>query len=256
MTDSNCQTYGSPQTVNFYREQADLQLAEKSILSLISNRLSQMRMLDMGVGGGRTTLHFGHLVKDYVGIDYSQSMIRACHERFSNPGISWKVCDARDMAVFKDGEFDFILFSYNGIDYVSPEDRKLVFKEITRLLSVSGVFCFSTHNIFYLENYLKIPRVKNPLYGWRLLQRYWQIRNLLKVDKTFTHTRGAVIKDGGENFRVKTYYSHPQNQLDELRQWGFRQIRVFRETDGVEIQDFNDIQAVKSQRWFYFLCLK
>ena len=75
-----------------------------------------MKMLDIGVGGGRTTLHFAPLVKEYVGIDYSQNMIKACQERFAQ--VSFQTADARSMGIFKDSTFDFILFSYNGIDYI------------------------------------------------------------------------------------------------------------------------------------------
>ena len=38
-------------------------------------------MLDIGVGTGRTTMHFAGLVKEYVGVDYSSALIQACPEK-------------------------------------------------------------------------------------------------------------------------------------------------------------------------------
>jgi len=60
---------------------------------------------------------------------------------------SFFVCDARDLGMFKDNSFDFILFSFNGIDYVSHRDRKQIYKEVLRVTKSGGHFCFSSHNL-------------------------------------------------------------------------------------------------------------
>jgi ubiquinone/menaquinone biosynthesis C-methylase UbiE len=41
-----------------------------------------MKMLDIGVGRGRTTMHFAQAAEEYWAIDYSEEMIAACRERF------------------------------------------------------------------------------------------------------------------------------------------------------------------------------
>ena len=53
-------------------------------------------MLDIGVGGGRTTLHFDKLFKEYIGVDYVESMIKASWERLHDikENILFKGCDA------------------------------------------------------------------------------------------------------------------------------------------------------------------
>lgn len=103
-----------------------------------------MKMLDIGVGAGRTTHYFAHLTKEYVGIDYSENMIKVCREKFQNypKKISFEVCDARSLKFFEDSYLDFVLFSYNGLDYMNHEDRLRVLREIRRATKEGGTFVF------------------------------------------------------------------------------------------------------------------
>ncbi len=96
---SNKKAYESKDVVSYYFSQEDLYKPEDTILNIFKNRFKVMRMLDIGVGAGRTTVHFAKLAKEYIGIDYSENMINACKKRFHrlNGNISFKVCDARDM---------------------------------------------------------------------------------------------------------------------------------------------------------------
>jgi len=69
--DKNQQTYRDPSIVGYYAQLTALQPAEKTILTLLQERLSTMKMLDLGVGAGRTTKYFAPLVGEYIGVDYS-----------------------------------------------------------------------------------------------------------------------------------------------------------------------------------------
>ena len=63
------------------RPKAHLQPPERqTILRIMRPRLSAMRMLDVGVGGGRTTVHFADLVQEYAGVDYSEINDSECRE--------------------------------------------------------------------------------------------------------------------------------------------------------------------------------
>ncbi|MBF0440241.1 MAG: class I SAM-dependent methyltransferase, partial [Magnetococcales bacterium] len=79
--------------------------------------------MDIGCGGGRTAFYLKLLTNDYRGIDYSDPMIRACKERFREAEAQFSVEDARDLSVFDKESFDFILFAYNGLDYISHKER-------------------------------------------------------------------------------------------------------------------------------------
>lgn len=78
-------------------------------------------------------------------------MIERSRRRF--PGVSFQLVDARDLSAFPDGSFDFVLFSFNGIDAVGHEDRLRVLREVHRVLDAGGLFAFSSHN----RNY-RIPK--------------------------------------------------------------------------------------------------
>ena len=115
-------------------------MPELSILEELRTELPNFRMLDIGVGAGRTTKHFAGLVKEYVGVDYSITMIKACREKF--PQYRLEVADARNLSLFDDAYFDFVLFSFNGIDAVEHQDRLAILREIRRVLRKGGYFCF------------------------------------------------------------------------------------------------------------------
>jgi ubiquinone/menaquinone biosynthesis C-methylase UbiE len=141
-------TYATQGIVQYYTQLKALQPAEQVVFDRLRSQLPNFKMLDIGVGAGRTTQHFQPQVSEYVGIDDSVEMIQACRQRF--PQVSptaFQVCNARDMACFEDDTFDFILFSFNGIDYVSHDDRLRILKEIHRIGKPGAIFCFSSHNL-------------------------------------------------------------------------------------------------------------
>src|SRR5215475_3747471 len=97
--------------------------AERAVLGRLRDDLSQLEMLDIGVGTGRTGYTFAPLVKRYVGIDYSPRMIDRARALLGENGrVELRVADARNLSSVE-GSFDFVLFSYNGIDAVEHADR-------------------------------------------------------------------------------------------------------------------------------------
>ncbi len=102
-------------------------------------------VLDLGVGGGRTTPHLLAKAGRYLGVDYSAEMIRLCREKF--PGVEFRQADASNMPLLKDKSLDVVIFSFNGIDWLWPlEKRRSCIGECGRLLRPGGVFVFSSHN--------------------------------------------------------------------------------------------------------------
>jgi SAM-dependent methyltransferase len=102
-------------------------------------------VLDLGVGGGRTTPHLLARAGRYLGVDYSPEMIRLCRGKF--PGVEFRQADASSMPLLNDKSFDVIFFSFNGIDWLWPsEKRHSCIRECWRLLRPGGVFIFSSHN--------------------------------------------------------------------------------------------------------------
>ena len=252
MTLSNKEVYGKEDVVKGYSTEGHLFEPEATILNIFRDRLSNMRMLDIGVGGGRTTCSFAHMVKEYVGIDYSENMVNACKKRFPDlPGsISFRICDVRSMEVFEDAYFDFILFSYNGIDAISHRDRLKALQEIKRVCKRGGYFCFSSHNLQGIDQ-LFAPRFSaNPVRMLKRVAKYFLLRPMVKNLK---RSRYAMIRDGAHNHRLVQYYIKPEEQIKQLRITGFKNVRVY-SLDGKEIMDKSGLGNMTDMLWLYYLC--
>ena len=251
--DPNKLIYEDKKIVEEYSNENHLQPPEQSIFQLIKEKLPEMNFLDIGVGAGRTTHHFAPVVKSYVGIDYSNAMITICKSKFNNftKNVTFKNTDARDLSTFENNSFDFVLFSFNGIDYVSANDRNIILKQIKTILKNDGFFCFSTHNLQSLESYYKFIKYRDIKSLIKEMKRYLTIRiknpsvsKLLNSDFTF-------FKDEAHNFRLNTYYCKPLAQIEELKALGFRSIQVF-DLKGKEIP-INEY-SINKDPWVYFLC--
>jgi ubiquinone/menaquinone biosynthesis C-methylase UbiE len=254
----NKNVYDIPAVAADYARQSHLQPAERTILRLMLPGLPAARMLDLGVGGGRTTVHFASKVREYVGTDYSESMIMECRKRFAGcpPHISFRVCDARVMDLFEAQSFDFILFSHNGIDYVSHEDRLRILKEIQRVGKPGGSFCFSTHNLNWCANLFDFRRMisLNPKSAWPTAKRLI-LRFFYNPGMRMAQVRKAsyiVFNDGAHHGKLQTHYIRPLEQIAEL-QAGFSDVRVLSTVTGREISDPSELGRIE-EPWLYYLC--
>ena len=258
MFEHNHQVYTARGIVQHYSQLCQLQPAEQSILNLLRDEWSSMRMLDIGVGGGRTTQHFSKVVQEYVGIDYAKEMISACQKRFSSSSQSrvFEVVDARDLSQFQDNSFDFILFSFNGIDSLSHSDRLQVFQEVSRVGKPGGYFFFSSHNLqglereFNWQNQISL----NPLKTYVNLIMFALLRffNRSISQQQLQRSNYAIIQDESHNFRLKQYYIRPQEQLNQLEA-NFGDIRIYSWRSGLEITTEKELSA-NADMWLYYLC--
>jgi ubiquinone/menaquinone biosynthesis C-methylase UbiE len=254
----NQTTYESADVVRYYTQLQLLQPAEASILALLQGQLAQMTMLDIGVGGGRTTQHFADVVASYIGIDYSADMIAACQKRFPqvNPRISFRVGDARQMRQFADDSYDFILFSYNGIDTISHADRLNLLQEVNRIGRSDGYFCFSSHNLDVFERDFELRQQIscNPLSTYVNLVM-WGLLHLFNFPigrQQLQSVNHAILRDESHNFRLKQYYIRPEQQLAQL-QAQFSDVQVYSWKSGLELKTAAERSAC-SDRWLYYLC--
>jgi ubiquinone/menaquinone biosynthesis C-methylase UbiE len=257
--DHNQRTYARASTVQHYVQLSALQPAEARVLELLRQRIaaradaSRFKILDLGVGGGRTTLHFSRLDADYLGVDYSAEMIAACQRRF--PQSEFAVGDARSLP-FEDNTFDFILFSFNGIDYVSHSDRLQILQEIHRIGKPGSLFCFSSHNMQGLERSFEIKTQLscNPITTYANLVMLTLLR-LVNYPMRRQHIRDAaylIVRDESHNFRLETYYIRPQNQIDQLAAY-FEDVRVYSWRNNIELINETDL-CTNVDQWLYYLC--
>ncbi len=143
MDDVNRRTWRSGSALQGYGKMAGfMDQGERLAFSIAVPAGSRPRLLDIGVGGGRTAALLAPLASRYVGIDYVGEMVERA--RRNRPGLDFAHGDARDLATFASGSFDVVVFSCNGIDSVDPAGRAAVMAEAARVLGPGGHFVFST----------------------------------------------------------------------------------------------------------------
>lgn len=205
--------------------------AEQRIFAALRAELKAARLLDIGIGAGRSTAHLHTMCRDYVGIDYARSMVARARTRFRQ--LDLRVMDARDLSAFEECSFDAVVFSFNGIDYMAHEERLRVLREIHRVLRKGGVFVFSTHNrnsevmspysIHHLRTPPGLARLPKNIarFGAGIINAA-RLKKLERFEDEY-----ALINDMGERYRLLTYYITPQAQIAQLERGGFATVRLF-----------------------------
>lgn len=244
--------YSSEEVVARYAADVQLQPPEQTIFSLVAPRLRQARVLDLGVGAGRTTRALVPMCHSYVGADYAAPMVEVCRSRFANwvlnQDIHFEVIDARSIP-FENASFDFICFSYNGIDLVPPEDRDRVLAECRRVLKPGGSLVYSSHNLNWLASRRSIR--------WTGLRRYvstqlfWSGVRRLNEDLFPLRDRQFASVHEAED-RPSVYYARPEEHVRQVRRHGFSRVRAF-DLAGREVADDTHLRGL-GDAWIYYLC--
>ncbi len=274
--------YDSEHVSKDYEKRDYLEPAEETLITeLGTNRLAAMDMLDMGVGGGRTTRYFAPLVRNYIGADYAPAMLKACKNRYGTD-FDFIECDARKMEEFKDNSFDFVLFSFNGMDSFSHQDRMDTLREVRRVLRNGGIFYFSSHNLkweglkglFTVKNSIRkisdsdtrermTPENINPprlfnngkntakaayrIFRLNLLNRTVDMKSF--IDKLRTTGRGNIY-DSSLNGKASIYYVAPKEQTRQLKEVGFTDIFTYSRS-GIKTEDEG---VLDKGGWVYYCC--
>jgi SAM-dependent methyltransferase len=246
--DPNLNVYNTPEVVAHYASLNYLSPCEKQLFGAFLKEGDAI--LDLGVGGGRTTPHLSRLASRYLGVDYAPKMVAACRQKF--PQLEFLVANATNLAQLGDRSFDCVVMAYNGMDYLIPnESRRQCFAEVHRLLRKDGVLIFSSHNpraIFSRPAWSpeKIEEVAQRLTGPRrwLLEPVRSLLFCLRV-------AAAMLRSGmesvlrlsrrvwrrafwsGDGYMIDpahggllTHYAMPARVIAELEQHGFRFLRL------------------------------
>jgi ubiquinone/menaquinone biosynthesis C-methylase UbiE len=142
-TASNLEVYNSDEVASHYAGLDYLTPCERFLFKIYLQE--GMAILDLGVGGGRTTSYLSNLASRYIGVDYATTMIEQCRRRF--PHLDFRVAEGSRLTMFRDGSFDAVIMAFNAIDYVIPDEaRSACLDEIRRVLKADGLLIFSSHN--------------------------------------------------------------------------------------------------------------
>lgn len=137
----NCKYFSRGEQLELYKESyVDLLPPEQKLFPKYIK--DGNAVLDLGCGAGRTTLHIHAITDQVIGTDISEVMIETAQEK--HPGIEFRAMDASKID-YPDNHFDVIVFSYNGLCYLYPEEKRNdAIKEIYRVLKGGGKFIFSS----------------------------------------------------------------------------------------------------------------
>lgn len=139
----NRATWRKPLSLREYRRLSGfLNPGERAAFDRARSMLKGGRVLDIGVGAGRTTDLLEDMASSYLGIDYTPEMIALAAA--NHPDKHFQLMDARDLSALADASFDLVVFSFNGIDSVDGAGRIAVLTSVARVLAPGGVFLFST----------------------------------------------------------------------------------------------------------------
>jgi SAM-dependent methyltransferase len=237
-THGSMPAWNSREIVDDYRGRSYLTPAEMACLGEVWGRFKGGAVLDIGVGAGRTVPFLRPLARSYVAVDAAAEMVRVCRARF--PDVEVREADARDLREFADGSFDLVVFSFNGMDYMPPEDRPRSLEAVFRVLRPGGAFVFSSHNLGALDprsmGRFVLPQIRwtpRPLklagqmaraafWGIRSWRNHQRLASAQRVEKDF-----AFINDGAHAGALLTCYTRPASQIAALREAGFDLLALF-----------------------------
>jgi SAM-dependent methyltransferase len=245
MEQINRQTWRNPLALRDYRRISGyINAGERRVFEIGSSFTGPGRILDIGVGGGRTAGLLRDRAKSYVGVDYTPEMVRLA--RRNHPDLRFEVMDARDLSAFGNASFDLVVFSYNGIDSVDAAGREAIMAEASRVLADGGSFVFSTfhrnwHGFQQRVDYRRLEWTANPVRLGLRTFRYVEgrifgslrMRRLTPLEER--EGEHAILLHGAHDFGIMVYATTPAQLQAQLARAGFETPALLFGVDGDEI---------------------
>ncbi|MDB6140670.1 MAG: putative methyltransferase [Verrucomicrobiaceae bacterium] len=229
--------------------------AERRLLGLYRDRWPDVRMLDIGIGAGRTSHYFAALAGQYAGIDFAPNMIEACRKRFAGrwPGAMFQEGDATALKEHADDSYDLVLFSFNGIDCLPYPQRQQALSEMQRVCRPGGRIVFSSHNLYHIS---RIPTFHFHAHPMRLREeicRWWQVQR--RNPPVLEAMAGSYCEyDDGNIGANRLMFIRPEVQTADLADLGLEVTGRYA-NDGRELVTDEDGRNPDIS-WLYYFCRK
>jgi SAM-dependent methyltransferase len=266
--DRNLDAFNSPEVTSYYSSLNYLTPCERLLFD--EYLTPGMAILDLGVGGGRTTPYLSSIATRYVGADYAAKMIAACRRKF--PDLEFENVGASDLSIFAASSFDAVVMAFNGMDSVIPdESRYRALREINRVLKPKGVLIFSSHNVRSILvrpswNPQRLESLAKRLVGGNsVLYRpfLWSLSGLRVVIATFQSFARSLDRVArrvptrafwrGEGYMIDTAHGGmtihlwtPERVERELNRFGFHLLRVLGD-------DYPQASRLYVTDWYYYV---
>lgn len=140
-----------------YKEEDRLTKTKQSQIEFYTNKhfiekylKEGMHILDVGAGTGQYSLYYANLGYQVSSVELVQKNIEILNSKITDKmNIDVKQGDARDLSMYEDEMFDFVLCFGPLYHLGSDEDKKQCMKECLRVLKPGGIIAFA-----YINRYL------------------------------------------------------------------------------------------------------
>ncbi|MFW6053433.1 MAG: class I SAM-dependent methyltransferase [Persicimonas sp.] len=104
------------------------------------------RAVDLGCGGGQSTIRLAELGYEVVGVDFSETAIELARENAEQAGVDCEfvVGDVVDLDDFETDSFDLVVDNHCLHCLIEPEHRRAFLDTAERLLRPAGVYFSET----------------------------------------------------------------------------------------------------------------
>jgi len=164
-------------------------------------------VLDIGVGGGRTTGLLAPAARSYLGVDLAPEMLALARRR--HPDADLEPGDAVGLAGLPDAAYDLVVFSYNGLDALGHADRGSALAAMARVARPDGRVLFSSLN----------------LDGVSFDERPWHVAGGVRSQR-FRHHVADAVRHPGSVVRSVRNYRRTHGQGEDGTGWARRPLRA------------------------------
>ena len=223
----NAQIFFDPKLPEWYERQS-LCPAETMIFLRHRNSFYGKRVLDVGVGSGRTTRYLLPFAADYLGVDLSPVMLERARWRY--PTADLRALDLRELNRLESESFDFVLASWAVLDAVTHDERLKTIGQVADRLRPGGLFVFSSHNRRSelagrppeLERSAWPDRMARHVAHYLVAQKnYRRLRPLRHEERDY-----AMLNDMAHGWKGVFYYIDRDAQERQIRAAGLELIEI------------------------------